>query len=174
MVEMLEAMRTALPTDAILVADSTCLAYLAYSEYPAFYPRTFVYPCGFGTLGMALPAGIGIKIAQPAKSVCVLVGDGGFQYTMAELGTACQENLTLPIVLWNDDGFGEIRTYQEARHPGRHIGVDLKNPDFIALADAYGISRHQVTTGTEMQNALTRSLSSVGPSLIVVSATSFS
>ena len=167
-VDMLDAIRKCLPKDSILVNDSTRAAYVAFSEYPSHFPRSFLFPCGYGTLGMGLPSAIGVKLAHPGRAVCVLVGDGGFQFTMAELGTACQENLNIPIIIWNDHGFGEIRIHEEARHPGRRIAVDLKNPDFASLATAYKIPFHHVLKSSELKDALTVSMSEEGPSLIEI------
>jgi len=165
---MLAAVRAALPRDGVLAADMTTPAYVALSEYPAYSPRTFLHPVGFGTLGFALPAAIGALAAAPGRAVCVLTGDGGFQFTMQELGVAVQEELPLPVVIWNDAGFGEIRRVQESRHPGRHIGVDNRNPSFDGLAQAYGIPYHSAATPQELQHAVTHALSGTAPVIIEV------
>lgn len=165
---IIEEIKGSLPQDAVLVTDSTRPAYVALSEFPSSMPRSFLFPCGYGTLGMALPAAIGAKLAHPKKSVCVLAGDGGFQFTMPELGTACQENLNIPIIIFNDYGYGEIRIYEEIRHPGRRIGVDLKNPEFESLAAAYGMPFYRILKKGDLQNALSDALTLQGPSLIEI------
>ena len=171
MLNMLKEIRRSLPKDGILVTDSTRPAYVAFSEFPAHTPRSFLFPCGYGTLGMALPSAIGTKLAHPERAVCVLAGDGGFQFTMAELGTACQENLNIPIIVYNDHGFGEIRIFEEARHPGRRIGVDLKNPEFEFLAAAYDMPFYRISKTGDLQDALSASLTLQGPSLIEINTT---
>lgn len=170
MVEMVHAIRAALPEDATICADSTQPAYVGISEFPVYQPDSYIYPCGYGTLGLALPAAIGSKIAHPDRAVCVLAGDGGFQFTMAELGVACQNSLCIPVIIWDNSGFGEIHTYEEERFPGKKIAVDHQNPDFIKLAHAYGIEGEAVRNGEEMQLALKTALGKECPSIIVVKA----
>jgi len=165
---ILKGIRKSLPKDAILVTDSTRPAYVAFSEFPSHTPRSFLFPCGYGTLGMALPSAIGVKLTHPERAVCVLAGDGGFQFTMAELGTACQENLSIPIIVFNDHGFGEIRLCEEARHPGLRVGVDMKNPNFESLAAAYGMPFHRISKSNDLRDALSASLAFHGPSLIEI------
>jgi len=164
----LHEMRRALPTDVILACDSTRPAYVAFSEFAAHQPRSFVFPCGYGTLGMALPAAIGAKLAHPQRSVCVLAGDGGFQFSMAALGTACQQSLNIPVVIYNDHGFGEIREHEKAHHFKRLIAVDLKNPAFDSLAAAYGIPYYHIGAKDDLTPALIEALTLKAPALIEV------
>ncbi len=138
MCDLVHILREAVPGEGVLFADMTGPAYVAISEYPAFRPRTFLHPVGFGTLGLAMPAAIGAAIARPSRPVCVLAGDGGFQFTLPELAVGVQERLPIPIVIWNDHGFGEIRRNENARHPGIFIAVDNTPPDLALLASAYG------------------------------------
>jgi 5-guanidino-2-oxopentanoate decarboxylase len=167
-IQLLKEAQVSLPKDAILVTDSTKPAYLGFSEYSSHTPRSYLFPCGYGTLGMALPAAIGAKKAHPDKAVCVLAGDGGFQFTMPELGVACQENLTLPIILYNNHGLGEIRVYEEVDNFDSIIGVDYKNPEFKSLAAAYGIPHYLISKKGDLQSALTKALDLSTPSLIEV------
>lgn len=160
------ALRAALPQDGVLVTDMTSPAYAGLSEYPARAPRTFMHPVGYGTLGFALPAAIGISVAEPDTPVCVLAGDGGFQFTMQELGVAAQEELSLPIVIYNDGGYGEIRRTEEDRHPGKRIGVDLRTPDFVKLAATYGIAGRRVTEPAELEDEVRAALGRRGPTII--------
>lgn len=168
LLNLLKEIRRSLPKDGILVTDSTRPAYVAFSEFPSHTPRSLLFPCGYGTLGMALPSAIGAKMAHPKLAVCVLAGDGGFQFTMAELGTLCQEKLNIPIIIFNDHGYGEIRIFEEMRHPGRRIGVDLKNPEFESLAAAYGMPFYRILKKGDLQNALSVALTLQGPSLIEI------
>lgn len=168
--EMLAAIRSSLPADGILFTDMTTPAYIGLSEYPCRQPKTYIHPVGFGTLGFALPAAIGAKIAKSHTKVCVLAGDGGFQFTLPELAVACQENISLPIIIWNDGGFGEIRRHQEKRHPGQKIAVNHKNPDFIKLAEAYGLKGVIVSSPPEMKNVLKEAFLLNEPVIIEVKA----
>jgi thiamine pyrophosphate-dependent acetolactate synthase large subunit-like protein len=134
-----DALRRAIPRDGVLSADMTQMAYVACYLYPVYEPRTFMFPSGYGTLGFALPASIGAKIARPDATVVAIVGDGGFQYTMASLGIAVQERIGLPIVIFNDSTYSAVKEAQSESRGGRFIAVDLVNPDYLDLAKAYGI-----------------------------------
>jgi thiamine pyrophosphate-dependent acetolactate synthase large subunit-like protein len=164
--EIFVALRRAIPEAGVLVTDMTSPAYVGLSEYTAGAPRTFMHPVGYGTLGFALPAGVGVSVAEPGTPVCVLAGDGGFQFSMQELGVAAEEKLPLPIVIYNDGGYGEIRRTEEARHPGRHIGVDLRTPDFLRLAETYGIRGHRVTDTDALEREVRAAFGEDGPSII--------
>jgi len=166
MLELIESIRQALPDDGTLIADMTGPAYVAISEYPARRPRTFLHPVGFGTLGLALPAGIGARIASPDKPFCVLSGDGGFQFTLPELAVAVQEKIPLPVIIWNDGGFGEIRRNETARNFSRLIAVDNTPPDLKMLAAAYGAGFSRPAGGKEMVEAICKALEAEGPTLI--------
>jgi thiamine pyrophosphate-dependent acetolactate synthase large subunit-like protein len=160
------ALREAIPEEGVLFADMTGPAYAAISEYPAWSPKTFLHPVGFGTLGLALPAAIGAAAAKPGKPVCVLAGDGGFQFTLPELAVAVQESLPIPIVIWNDGGFGEIRRNEDARHPGVFIAVDNTPPDFELLASAYGAGYARPEDPGSLALAVKNAFSAAGPTII--------
>ncbi len=166
--EMLAAIREGTPEDAVVLADMTTPAYVALSEFPSYHPNTFLHPVGFGTLGWALPAAIGVKLADTHNKALVLVGDGGFQFTLQELAVIAEHNIALPIIIWNDSCFGEIKRNEKARHPGETIAVDHKNPDFIRIFASYGISGQRVTTAQELKQALKEAFSKENPMLIEV------
>jgi 5-guanidino-2-oxopentanoate decarboxylase len=136
-IEVLEALREAMPADGVVFADMTQLAYTGYAFYPCEKPKQWFFPAGFGTLGYGLPAGIGGKIASPHLPVMVMVGDGGFQFTLQELGTAVEQKLPMAIILWNNDSLAQIRDGMVSRNIPT-IGVNQHNPDFLKLAEAYG------------------------------------
>lgn len=168
MEELVSTLRHEIPDEGILVADMTGPAYVALSEYPARKPSTFLHPVGFGTLGFALPAAIGAKVAMPHTPVAALTGDGGFQFTMAELAVACQEGLSLPVVIWNDNGFGEIRRNETSRGYPSPIAVDNPAPDFEALAAAWRAAYARATTGREVAGGLRQAFSENRPTIIEV------
>ena len=167
---VLQAISTALGPDGVLTADMTSIAYCGISEYPVATAGGYLHPAGFGTLGFALPAAIGALHRSPRRPVAALVGDGGFQFTMQEFAVAVQESIPLPVIVWNDGGYGEIRREEERRHPGRRIAVDTVAPDFCAFAASYGATAERVndldTLGGLIADALTRR----GPTLLEVPA----
>lgn len=124
--------------DAIIVGDSTEMVYGANQFFrPRDIRRFFNASTGYGTLGYGLPAGIGAKLGQPAAPVVVLAGDGGFLFTIAELAAAVEAEIPVIVILWNNGGYGEIRKYMEARAI-TPLAVDLKVPDFVAIAAGFG------------------------------------
>jgi 5-guanidino-2-oxopentanoate decarboxylase len=134
---VLEGLRGVLAGDAIVAVDSTELGYSANMHGWIDRPACYLHGNGFGALGYALPAAIGAKVAAPERDVLAIVGDGGFQFTSQELATAVSEKLPIPILIWDNDGFGAIA--EAMRIEGvPEIGVRLRNPDFIALGQAYG------------------------------------
>jgi thiamine pyrophosphate-dependent acetolactate synthase large subunit-like protein len=170
MYTLLRSLRRALPEDGALFTDMTGPAYAALSEWPAYRPRSFFHPVGFGTLGYALPAAIGAAAERLAGGCCVLTGDGGLQFTLQELAVARDLSLPLPIVVWNDDGYGEIRKSEERRHPGRRIAVDHPAPQLRQLAAAYGMEYCRIEKAEEIEAAAARVLAGAGPALLEVPA----
>jgi 5-guanidino-2-oxopentanoate decarboxylase len=148
MLRMLKEIRTVLPEEGVFVTDMTSPAYAALSEWSVNAPASFLHPVGFGALGYALPSAIGIQATQPRRPVCVLAGDGGFQFTLQELAVAVALRQGLPIVIWNNRGYGEIRRTEEARHPGKRIAVDIVPPRFEQIAKAYGTDYARFESGT--------------------------
>ena len=165
-VAYLDALRRAIPRDGILVNDTTMMTYAAASLYPCYEPRTFLVPAGYLTLGFSMPAAIGAKIAQPDKVVVAIVGDGGFQFTMHELATAKQFEVSLPIVIFNDSTYTAVKMDQAMRYDRRYIAVDLDNPDFVKLAAAYGIPGVRANSPAELESAVIEASQRPGPTII--------
>jgi acetolactate synthase-1/2/3 large subunit len=113
-------------------------------------PRSLITSGGLGTMGFALPAAIGAKMACPDSEVWAVVGDGGFQMTMAELATIVQENVKVNIAIINNGYLGMVRQWQEFFYDRRYAATPLLSPDFVKLAEAYGIDSHRVTTRKEV------------------------
>lgn len=167
---MLAAIRYALPRNGIVCADMTTLSYTAISQFPVYEPRSFLHPMGFGTLGYALPAALGAKIAFPDRAVMAILGDGGFQFTMEELGTAVQERLAVAFVVVNNNSYGMIQRTQERRHPGKHIATHLVNPDFHLLSESYGIPYAHPESADQLSECLAKAFESSTPALIELTA----
>ncbi|HVY99525.1 MAG TPA: 5-guanidino-2-oxopentanoate decarboxylase [Dongiaceae bacterium] len=166
-VKVLDAMRAALPKDGIVVTDMTQIGYTANHTFACEEPRCWFHPCGFGTLGYAMPAAIGAKIACPERAVVAVAGDGGFLFTAQELGTAVELGLPLPIVVWNNDAFGQIA--HNMRDCGiEEIAVRPRNPDFQALARAYGATAVKPESLGGITEAIKAALKAKGPTLIEV------
>ncbi|HVN45126.1 MAG TPA: 5-guanidino-2-oxopentanoate decarboxylase [Steroidobacteraceae bacterium] len=171
--EVLGVLRAGLPADAAVFTDMTQIAYLGNYAFPAERPGVWFHPCGYGALGYALPAAIGARIAQPQRPIVALAGDFGAQFTLQELTTAVELDLTLPLIVWNNDALGQIR--DDMRAAGiAPIGVVGRNPDFVALAHACGASGVHVRDVAALGPLLRDALSRPGPTLLEVDATALS
>jgi 5-guanidino-2-oxopentanoate decarboxylase len=168
----LKAVRSALPWDAVVFTDMTQIAYFGNYAYPVEHPGQWFHPAGYGTLGYALPAALGAKVSTPARAVIALAGDFGLQFTLNELMTAVEARLALPIVLWNNGALGQIRDDMlGAGIPP--TGVVGENPDFSALAKAYGAHAVRVRDANALTTALRTALDAGKPTLIEIIAESF-
>ncbi len=152
--DLLGPMRRVLPPDAIVSADATRLAYILMAEFPMTRPRTFLHPAGAVAMGYGLPAALGAKAALPNRTVVAVAGDGGFLMSGMELATAVQEQLPVVVVLVNDNCLTLIRATQERRYGSRFIGVDLRNPDFGALARSFGARYDRADSDDAFETAL--------------------
>jgi thiamine pyrophosphate-dependent acetolactate synthase large subunit-like protein len=162
---VLATIREALPPETVIASDMTQIAYAANEIFPVEHPRTWIHPVGFGTLGFALPAGIGAKFGKPDTPVAVMIGDYGLQYTINELGTAAEHKLPLLILMWNNDALGQIRD-DMVRKGIQPNAVTLKNPDFQALAKAYDCAAAKPASLGELAKAIKLALSADRPTLI--------
>jgi acetolactate synthase I/II/III large subunit len=117
-------------------------------------PRSLITSGGLGTMGFALPAAIGAKIARPDAEVWVVVGDGGFQMTMCELGTLIQEKVNLNIAIINNGYLGMVRQFQEFFYQRRYAATPLVSPDFCTLAQAYGLTALSVNRRADVTPAV--------------------
>jgi acetolactate synthase-1/2/3 large subunit len=131
--------------DAIVVTDVGQHQMWEAQYYKHDKPRTLITSGGLGTMGFALPAAIGAKVARPEAEVWVIAGDGGFQMTQCELATLQQEKLNIKIVVINNGFLGMVRQWQEFFYDKRYASTPMLSPDFVALAGAYGIRAHRVS-----------------------------
>ncbi len=129
-------------------------------------PRTLITSGGLGTMGFALPAAIGAKFARPEAEVWVVVGDGGFQMTMAELATMVQENLEVKIAIINNGYLGMVRQWQEFFYDRRYHATPLQNPDFVKLAEAFGVRALSVHSRPDVIPAVQQARAHRGPCLL--------
>jgi thiamine pyrophosphate-dependent acetolactate synthase large subunit-like protein len=164
---VLDALRRSLPPDGIVATDMTQIAYTGNHWFPCSRPRCWFHPNGFGTLGYALPAAIGAKLACPDRAVVAMAGDAGLLFTVQELGTAAELGLPLAILLWNNDGLGQIAGDMVARGIPA-LGVKPRNPDFLALARAFGCRAVRPDSLEGLGEALAAAFAADGPTLIEV------
>ena len=164
---LLLELRSRLPPDAIMFGDIAQLVYTGSALMPTDLPRTWFYPAGLGTLGCALPGAIGAKIALPGRPVAVLVGDGGFLFTIQELATAVEEGLAIPIVLWNNDSLAMIRDGMTKRGISQ-IGVNPRNPDFMKIAEGFGCHAVRPDSLASFASAVDDALQASAPTVIEI------
>jgi acetolactate synthase-1/2/3 large subunit len=168
----LDCIQEALPGAAVF-GDSTQPAYYAAAQYHAPGPHSFASAAtGYGTLGYALPAAFGAKLAQRERPVVCLVGDGGLQFTINELATAVEAEIPVAVLVWNNECYDMIA--QNFRDAGMEpIACDIYTPDFLKIAEGYGCPASRVTTLEEIKAALRESLQHGVPSLIEVMEADF-
>ena len=164
----MEAIRSVLPRETITTWDTTVPASRASRAFRAYAPRTFLNPYGWVGIGFSFPAALGAKAANPATPVVCFSGDGGFQYCMAELATAVQYGLNVTVVLFNDEAWGVLKWLQKSSYGGRYLGTDLANPDFVKVADGYGIAGARVDSLAELLPVLEEAVGSDRTTLIDV------
>ncbi|MBE2195444.1 MAG: biosynthetic-type acetolactate synthase large subunit [Anaerolinea sp.] len=129
-------------------------------------PRTLITSGGLGTMGFGLPAAIGAKMGCPNDHVWAIVGDGGFQMTLTELGTAAQENININVAIINNSYLGMVRQWQEFFYEERYNATPMHNPDFCKLAEAYGIAAIRVTNRAQIPEAVAKAQSINGPTVV--------
>jgi len=139
----------------------------AANHYCTVHPRSFISSGGLGTMGYGLPAAIGAKVGSPDSLVIAIVGDGSFQMSMQELGTMKQWDIDLKIILLNNKHLGMVREVQKLRYGKNYFAVTLDgSPDFVKLADAYGIPAKRITCNTQVKEALNAALEHKGSYLL--------
>jgi acetolactate synthase-1/2/3 large subunit len=152
--------------DTIVVTDVGQHQMWEAQYYKHEHPRSLITSGGLGTMGFALPAAIGAKVARPEAEVWAVVGDGGFQMTMSEMATIVQENLKIHIAIINNGYLGMVRQWQEFFYERNYQATPLLNPDFCKLAEAYGIRSMNVTQRSEVVPAVQSARQHDGPVLM--------
>ncbi|MBS1488428.1 MAG: biosynthetic-type acetolactate synthase large subunit [Bacteroidetes bacterium] len=147
---------------AIIVTDVGQHQMITSRYYEFKTPRTNITSGGAGTMGFALPAAIGAKMAMPNRPVVAVIGDGGFQMTLQELGTIMQNKIPVKIIVLNNHFLGMVRQWQQLFHNKRYSFTEIQNPDFIKIVEAYSIQTRQVTERHELAAAIDEMLNSTG------------
>jgi acetolactate synthase I/II/III large subunit len=162
------AIRSALADDAITVNDLTQVTFFGTVGFHVYEPRTFIGPGYQGTLGSAYATALGAQVARPDTTVVAIAGDGGFLYTLGELATQRRHDLPVVSIVFNDSAFGNVKRTQQLQFGGHVIGSELVNPDFVALARAFGIDSERVIEPAELEGALRSAVAARRPALIEV------
>ena len=166
--EFLKAIRAALPEDGIFVDEVTQLGHAARFGYPVYHPRTFITPGYQGTLGWGYATALGVKVARPNCRVVSISGDGGFMFNVQELATAVRHGIAVVAVVFDDGAYGNVKRAQEMRYGNRLIAWDLANPDFVYLAESFGLNATRVRAPGELTEALVEAFEADEPRLIHV------
>jgi acetolactate synthase I/II/III large subunit len=164
----LRAIRDVLPDRGVVIDELTQVGYAARSAYEARAPRTYISSGYQGTLGWGVATAIGAKHALGDVPVVAISGDGGFMYNVAELASAVRHRIAVVLIVFNDGAYGNVRNMQRNLHGNRLIGSDLANPDFVKLAESFGIAGYRVTGADALRGALEKSLAANAPALIEV------
>ena len=164
----LRALRAVLPADGIVTDEISQVGFASWYGFPVYLPRTFIASGYQGTLGSGYATALGAKVARPERAVVAICGDGGFLFTVEELATAAQYGIAVVALVFNNQGFGNVRRDQEQRFDGRLLGCDLTNPDFMKLAEAFGVAGARVHSPEALGRALERALADARPALIEI------
>jgi len=152
----------------IVVGDSTQPVYGGNLSYEPAEPHSyFNSSTGYGTLGYGLPAALGAKLGAPERPVVALIGDGGIQFTIGELATAVELGLPVPILIWNNHGYGEIKQYMADRNIPQ-IGVDIYTPDFQTIARGFGCAALRAESFAHLERSLREAVTAKGPTVIEI------
>ncbi|MCL1615885.1 biosynthetic-type acetolactate synthase large subunit [Bacteroides sp. ET71] len=164
--EVVRAVSDATHDEAILVTDvgqnqMMSARYFRYKE-----PRSIVTSGGLGTMGFGMPAAIGATFGRPDRTVCVFMGDGGFQMNLQELGTIMEQQAPVKMIMLNNNFLGNVRQWQAMFFNRRYSFTPMLNPDYLQIAAAYGIPARRVMTREELREAVNEMLSTDGPFLL--------
>ena len=165
----LRAIRSVMPDDGIIVEDVTQVAFVAHIAYEHRLPRTYLATGGAGTLGAGVAHGIGAAAAAPDRPQLTIVGDGGMLFTATELATAVQHGINTTVLLFDNGAYGNVQRLQRQRFgPDRTIASTLRNPDWIAFGESFGVRTERAGGPEALPAVLERSLAHPGPSMVVV------
>jgi acetolactate synthase-1/2/3 large subunit len=164
----LNILREVLPPNAIVTDELSQVGFASWYGFPVYEPRTFITSGYQGTLGSGFPTALGAKVANPDRPVVAITGDGGFMFAVAELATAVQFNIGVVTLVFNNNSYGNVRRDQRMRFDGRVVASDLVNPDFVKLAESFGVAASRVTSPDHFRAALEKALAAGGPYLIAI------
>jgi len=164
----LKAMRAALPEDGIFVDEVSQMGFAARVAFPVEKPRTYLSPGYQDNLGWGYGTALGAKAAMPDRKVLSIAGDGGFMYQIGELATAARHNLAVVVVVFDNGAFGNVKRIQQQHYGNRLIASDLHNPDFMKLADSFGVASFKAHDARQLEEALHKAFALNAPALVWV------
>jgi acetolactate synthase-1/2/3 large subunit len=164
----LNILREVLPSNAIVTDELSQFGFASWYGFPIYQPRTFITSGYQGTLGSGFPTALGAKVANPDRPVVAITGDGGFMFGVQELATAVQYKIGVVTLIFNNNAYGNVRRDQRERFDGRVVASDLVNPDFVKLAESFGVGAARVTSPEGFRPALEKALADGGPYVIVI------
>ena len=153
-----KALREGMPNDGILVTDMTTIAYYSRTHFQTYNPRSYFTSSYSGNLGSAFPTSLGVKVAKPGQAVVSISGDGGFLFNSQELATAIQFGINVVAVVFNDQSFGNVKRDMKEMFNKKTLGAELKNPDFIKLAQAYGAVGMKASSPKSLKQSLKKAI----------------
>ena len=153
-----KALREGMPNDGILVTDMTTIAYYSRTHFQTYNPRSYFTSSYSGNLGSAFPTSLGVKVAKPSQAVVSISGDGGFLFNSQELATAIQFGINVVAVVFNDQSFGNVKRDMKEMFNKKTLGAELKNPDFIKLAQAYGAVGMKASSPKSLKQSLKKAI----------------
>lgn len=154
-------------TSTILCLDAGTFAAPVYKHFPFTFPQRLMAPLS-GAMGYGTPAAVAAQLRHPETKVVCMVGDGGFMMTGNEMIAAVERKLPILFILSNNNCYASIRIHQEINYPGRHVGTTLFNPDFIRIAEGFGMQSEAITEESQIDAAVARGLAATEPYFIEV------
>ena len=164
----LDTIRAVLPRDGYFVEELCQVGFTSNYGFDIYEPRTYVTTGYQGTLGYGFPTAIGVKAAMPDRAVVSIIGDGGFMFGMPELASAAQQDIALITVVFNNSSFGNVRRDQQLKYDSNLIGADLDNPDFVKLAESFGVAGYRVDSPDALKPVLAKAIDADKPAIIEV------
>jgi acetolactate synthase-1/2/3 large subunit len=162
------AIRQALPDDGIVIGEMTQVAYWSNFGMPVYKPNTYITPGYQGTLGFGFCTALGAKVGKPDTPVVSINGDGGFGFALNELATMAQHEIPAVVLVFNDSAYGNVKRIQQVDLGGREIASALRNPDYVKLAESFGIVGRRTESADGLQAAIEESIKANEPTLIEI------
>ncbi len=166
--DYLNVIREVMPRDGILVEEISQVGFTSWFGFPVYKPRQLITSGYQGNLGHGFQTGLGVKVGNPDKAVVSLAGDGGIMFGIQELASAVQHQIGLVTIIFNNNAYGNVRRDQKNLYDGNDYASELRNPDFIKLAESFGALAYRAKTPAELRKCLEKALSESGPVVIEV------
>ena len=166
--EVARAVSEATGNNAILVTDVGQNQMMSARYFQYTQKRSIITSGGLGTMGFGIPAAIGATFGAPDRTVCLFMGDGGIQMSIQEFGTIMETGAPVKMILLNNNYLGNVRQWQELFFHKRYSCTPMLNPDYMKIAEAYGIASHTVSERSQLADAINTMLTTDGPFLLEV------